>query len=48
MADGGEDGVGVVVMRFGDGRADGGAGVVEELVLEAHGHAGDGLAVGRR
>ena len=30
VANGGEDGVGMVVMRFGDGRADGGAGVVEE------------------
>ncbi len=46
VADGGEDGVGMVVMRFGDGRADGGAGVVEKLVLESHGHVGDGLTVG--
>ena len=46
VADGGEKRVGVVVVRFGDGRADGGAGVVEELVLEAHGHVSDGVAVG--
>src|SRR5208337_92969 len=46
VANGGEDGVGMVVMKFGDGRADGGAGVVEELILEPHRHVGNGLAVG--
>ena len=46
VADGGEDGVGMAVMRFGDGRADGGAGVVKELILEPHRHVGNGLAVG--
>ena len=46
VADGVEERVGVVVVRLGGGRADGGAGVVEELVLEPHGHVGDGLAVG--
>ena len=46
VANGGEDGVGMVVMRFGHGRADGGAGVVEELILEPHRHVGYGLAVG--
>ena len=46
VANGGEDGVGMVVMRLGDGRADGGAGAVEELVLEPHRHVGNGLAVG--
>ena len=46
VADGGEDGVGVGVVGLGDGRADGGAGVVEELVLEAVGHVGDGFTVG--
>ena len=47
VADGGEDGMRVGVVRLGDGRADGGAGVVEELVLEAGGHVGNGLAVSR-
>ena len=46
VANGGEDGVGMVVVRFGHGRADGGAGVVEELILEPHRHVGYGLAVG--
>src|SRR3954464_16094658 len=46
VADGGEDGGGVGVVGLGGGRADRGAGVVEELVLEAGGHVGDGLAVG--
>src|SRR5271166_4011509 len=36
----------MVVVRFGHGRADGGAGVVEELILEPHRHVGYGLAVG--
>src|SRR5271157_2291360 len=46
VANGGEDRVGMVVMKFGDGRADGGTGVVEELILEPHCHVGNGLAVG--
>ena len=46
VADGVEDRVGVVVVRLGGGRADGGAGVVEELVLEPHHRVRDRLAVG--
>lgn len=41
-------GIGVVVVGLGDGRAHGGSGVMQELVLKPHGHAGDGLALGLR
>src|SRR4051812_45749817 len=46
VADGVEDRMGLVVVGLVQGGADGGAGVVEELVLEPRGHVGDRLAVG--
>ena len=48
MPDRVEQGVGVLVGRLGGGRAEGGAGVVEELVLDAGDQVGDRLAVGGR
>ena len=46
MAHEGKHGMGVVVVRFGDRRADRGPGVVKKLVLQSHGHMRDRLAVG--
>ncbi len=36
----------LVGVGFGGGGADGGSGVVEELILESERHVGDGFAVG--